>query len=295
VDSQDFITFGPVHLEVRDAERTARFWEALAGFERRKTDGDTIEVGTADETLLVLHGCAGAPYKQGHSGLYHVAIHSPNARDFARLLKRFRDLKYPIAPTDHTLSKAIYLDDPDGINIEFTLETPERLRGVRPVGNRIAFMGTDGVERPGAYALDIEQVFQAYELGSEIEPAAKGTKVGHLHLFVADLAKAHDFYKSLGMESARFWPPMQIADLGAGGPFTHRIAINTWQGIGAPPSPAGSARMRHFELRFDTSERLHAALAANPSAVDDGDAYTLSDPSGIKLRLAKSSTMDKQQ
>ena len=132
MDSQDFITFGLVHLEVRDAERTARFWEVLAGFERRKTDGDSMEVGTADETLLVLHGCAGALYKQGHSGLYHIAIHSPHARDFARLLKRFRDLKYPIAPTDHTLPKAIYLDDPDGINIEFTLEAQSNRLGRLP-------------------------------------------------------------------------------------------------------------------------------------------------------------------
>jgi len=73
-----------------------------------------------------------APYKQGLSGLYHVAIHPPNARDFARLFKGFTDLRYPIYPTDHTFSKSSYLDDPDGINIEFTLETPERFKGVKP-------------------------------------------------------------------------------------------------------------------------------------------------------------------
>ena len=55
---QDFISFGPVHLEVRDPERTARFWQELAGFERRASDGGSIEVGTAEETLLVLHGGA---------------------------------------------------------------------------------------------------------------------------------------------------------------------------------------------------------------------------------------------
>jgi catechol 2,3-dioxygenase len=287
---QDFITFGSVHLEVRDPERTARFWQELAGFERRASYGGSVEVGTADETLLVLHGGARTPYLQGHSGLYHVAIHSPNASDFARMLKRFTDLRYPIAPTDHTFSKSIYLDDPDGINIEFTLETPERFRGVRHVGNRLAFIGTDGIERPGVFALDLEEVFRAYEVGSEKEPAAEGTKVGHVHLYVGDLEKANEFYKSLGMETARWWPPMQVADLGAGGPFKHRIAINTWQGIGAPPSPAGSARMRHFEMRFDTSERLQTALAANPSAVENGDAYELTDPSGIRLRLAKAPT-----
>jgi catechol 2,3-dioxygenase len=283
---RDFITFGPVHLEVRDAERTARFWQELAGFERRASDGRSIEVGTKDETLLVLTGGARSPYRQGHSGLYHVAIHPPNARAFAGVMKRFIDARYPIAPTDHTFSKAFYLDDPDGINIEFTLETPERFRGVRPVGNRLAFIGADGVERPGGYPLDLPKVFSAYEPGSEREPVARGTKVGHLHLYVANLDKSHDFYKSLGLETARYWPPMQAADFGAGGPFTHRIAINTWQGVGAPPSPEGSARMRHFEMRFATRDYLYAA-AANPAAIDEGDAYAITDPSGIQIRLAK--------
>ncbi len=288
---QDVISFGAVHLEVRDLERTARFWEKLFGFERRASDSSSIAVGTAEETLLVLHGGARVRFQKGHSGIYHVAIHPPNARDFARIFKLLIDHKYPIAPTDHTFSKSIYLDDPDGINIEITLETPERFKDSVPgPGNRLTFVGADGVGRPGAYALDLNQVFGAYEAGSERDPAARGTKVGHLHLYIGDLERARDFYIGLGMELARWWPPMQIADFGAGGPFRHRIAINTWQGLGAPPSPAGSARMRHFEMRFDTPERLQAALAANPDAIDDGDAYELTDPSGIKLRLAKATT-----
>ncbi len=285
---QDFLTFGAVHLEVRDPERTAGFWEELFGFERRLSDNGGIAVGTAEETLLVLHGGASLPFKQGHSGIYHVAIHPPDARDFARILKRLIDRTYPISPTDHTFSKSIYLDDPDGINVEITLETPERFRECVPgPGNRLTFVVADGVGRPGAYFLDLHQVFEAYEPGSEQEMAARGTKVGHLHLYVGDLEKARNFYTGLGMKMARWWPPMQVADFGAGGPFTHRIAINTWQGIGAPPSPAGTARMRHFEIRFATLEHLQAALAANPTAIDTGNAYEVIDPSGIKLRLAK--------
>ncbi len=290
---QDVITFGAVDLEVRDPERTARFWEDLFGFQRRASDGSSIAVGTAEETLLVLHGGARVPFQKGHSGLYHVAIHPPDARDFARIFKRLIDYKHPMSPTDHTFSKAIYLDDPDGINIEITLETPERFRECVPGhGNRLTFVGADGVGRPGAYALDLDEVLQAYEPGSECEPAAKGTKVGHIHLYVGDLERARDFYTGLGMELARWWPPMQVADLGAGGPFQHRIAINTWQGFGAPPSPAGTARMRHFEMRFVTAEYLQAAVAANPGAVDVGDAYELTDPSGIRLRLAKRPTQE---
>jgi catechol 2,3-dioxygenase len=289
--SQDSISFGPVHLEVRDTERTARFWEELFGFTRRGQEMGSVELGTEDETLLVLHGGARLPSQKGYSGLFHVAIHPPDARDFARILKRLMDSRYPIGPTDHTFSKAIYLDDPDGINIEVTLETPERFRECVPgPGNRLTFVGSDGVGRPGAYTLDLNEVFKSYEAGSEREAAAKGTKVGHIHLYVGDLEKSRDFYTGLGMELARWWPPMQIADLGAGGPFKHRIAINTWQGIGAPPSPAGTARMRHFEMRFATQEHLRVALAANPGAEDKGDAYEVFDPSGIRICLAKATT-----
>ncbi len=285
---QDFITFGPVHLEVRDPERTARFWQDSFGFARREGSGAGIELGTADETLIVLHGGARLPFQNGHSGLYHVAIHAPDERDFARLLKRLIDLRTPISPTDHTFSKAIYLQDPDGITIEITLETPERFRGVRPgSGNRLVFIGADGTERPGSCPLDLDAVFRAYAPGSEREAVPAGTKVGHIHLHVGSLEQARDFYTGLGMEVSRWWPPMQVADLGAGGPFKHRIAVNTWQGLGAPPSPPGSARMRHFELRFDTSERLSAALAANPSAVEHEDAHEILDPSGTKIRLAR--------
>ena len=286
--NQDFITFGAVHLEVRDPERTARFWEDLLGFQPRPGDCNSISIGTAEETLLVFQVGASAPFRAGHSGIYHVAIHPPNARDFARILKRLIEHKHPVSPTDHTFSKAIYLEDPDGINFEITLETPERFRECVPgPGNRLTFVGADGVGRPGAYALDLNKVFESYDFGSEFEPAACETKVGHIHLYVSDLEKSREFYNGLGFRLARWWPPMQVADFGAGGPFTHRLAINTWQGIGASPSPAGTARMRRFELRFATLQHLQAALAANPAAVDMGDTYELIDPSGITLCFAK--------
>ncbi|SES46737.1 VOC family protein [Rhizobium sp. NFR03] len=283
---RDVITFGAVHLEVRNVETTARFWESLFGFARR-ISGDSIELGTENETLIVLHGGATLPVGRGHSGLYHVAIHVPDQRDFARLLKRFSNLRYPCSPTDHTFSKAVYLDDPDGITIEVTLETPERFLGVRPVGSQLAFIGTDGVERPGSYPLDLNEIFQSYETGSEGEAAHPATRVGHIHLYVADLEQSREFYTGLGFELARWWPPMQIADFGAGGVFKHRIAINTWQGIGAPPHPPGMARMRYFELRYETVEGLVAAINGNPSATPVGAAHVLHDPSGIELRLVQ--------
>ena len=162
-------------------------------------------------------------------------------------------------------------------------------------GNQLAFIGADGVSRPGACALDLKSVFTLYEADSELEPVAPGTEVGHVHLYVADLQKARDFYVCLGFQLERWWLPMQIADFSAGGLFSHRMAINTWQGAGAAPSPAGTARMRHVDLRFATQGHLQAALAANPAAVDMGDAYEMVDPFRQQVVTRQSVTRDASQ
>ncbi|HEV7416635.1 MAG TPA: hypothetical protein VGN98_10760 [Tianweitania sediminis] len=90
---QDHISFGPVHLEVTDLSRTSMFGERLFGFVSRTGENDSVEIGAASETLIVLHAGARTPAQQGNSGLHHLAIHTPNERDFARLLKRFSDLR----------------------------------------------------------------------------------------------------------------------------------------------------------------------------------------------------------
>ncbi len=251
---RDLITFGAVHLEVRNVETTAHFWESLFGFTRRNS-GDSIELGTENETLIVLHGGATLPVGRGHSGLYHVAIHVPDQRDFARLLKRFSDLRYPCSPTDHTFSKAIYLEDPDGITIEVTLETSERFQGVRAVGSRLAFIGTDGVERPGSYPIDLNDIFRSYETGSEGEAAHPATRVGHIHLYVADLERSRDFYIGLGFELARWWPPS-----GSGAYHQHR------QYPVLPPASLQGSPDR--QRSWDTQRRTKASPAARSPSID---------------------------
>lgn len=283
--THDFITFGPVHLEVTNPERSAQFWQDIVGLELRGSGDAGVELGTSDETLVVLHGGARAPFQRGHSGLYHLAVHAPTEPDFARILARMLRRRYRIGPTDHIMSKAIYLKDPDGIEVEITLETPERLHAVRVEGGRPVVVAVDGTEHDGVEALDIQSVLRTLPAGDSEAPVAAATKVGHIHLYTANLAAAHDFYRSLGFEEAHYWPELRSADLGAGGAFRHRIAVNTWQGEGAPQSPAGTARMRHFTVRFESQALLDATLQSNPGAEQRDDGYLLRDPAGNKLLL----------
>src|SRR5579864_2861706 len=246
---------GEVHLDVTDVDRALSFWRDLIGLAVLTEHGDAVSLGVGDRTLLVLHPGAKRPVQRGHAGLYHVAIHLPNEPEFARVLARLIVARHPISPTDHIMSKAIYLHDPDRIMVELTLETPERVRkyGWDDAGGEPEIIDSDGRRRGGTEPLDVEQVLNTLADRDLEKPLPNGTKVGHVHLHVGDLSEAARFYRDeLGFIENTNIPFFQMADLYAGGTFPHRIALNTWQGQGATQPPAGTAGMRHFTIRYDS-------------------------------------------
>ena len=125
--AQELATFGAVHLNITNLERSISFWKDYIGLNVRNVTTEYTELGTDKNTLVVLYPTAKTPFKNGYSGIYHLAIHPSNEGEFARVLARLIAKRYPISPTEHTMSKAIYMEDPDGITVEITLETPERL------------------------------------------------------------------------------------------------------------------------------------------------------------------------
>ncbi len=282
----DFATLGPVHLDVVDGDRSLAFWREIVGLRLRSRDDTTLELGTEDATLLVLHPGATGRVRRGFRGLYHVAIHLPDEPEFARVLARLIARRYPIAPTDHVMSKAIYLDDPDGIGLELTLETPERQRSMRVLPNGIEIVDSEGRVRSGRDPLDVRQVLARLPDADVERPVPPGTTVGHLHLHVDDLAAARRFYHDvLGFAEHMWMPQMGAADFHAGGRFPHRLAVNTWQGAGAPRPPAGTAGLRSYAIRFDSSARLDAVLRRVPDVVHATDGYRITDPAGNTILL----------
>lgn len=281
----ELATLGPVHLDVTDRDRSLRFWRGVVGLRLVSDDGEAVRLGTESETLLVLHPGAAAPAGRGHSGLYHVAIHLPDEPEFARVLARLIARRWPIAPTDHVMSKSIYLSDPDGIGLELTLETPERQRSMRVTATGVEVIDADGGVHGGRDPLDVEAVLGKLP-DREIERLLPtGTFVGHLHLHVGDLDAAVRFYRDeIGLIERMLIPQIGMADLHAGGRFEHRMGLNTWQGIGAPQAPAGTAGLRHFTIQYDSANRLHDALNRLPdSARDVGGLWH--DPAGNAMRL----------
>jgi len=280
---------GPVHLDVIDADRSLTFWRDLVGLTVRGTNDDgVVELGAGEKPLLFLHPGATRPHLRGHAGLYHVAVHLPNEPEFARVLARLITARYPISPTDHIMSKAIYLNDPDRIMLELTLETPHRVRKYEwdEASGQPDIVDTDGRQRGGTEALDVREVLGTLPDDDFAAPLPPGTKIGHVHLHVGDLNEAARFYREgLGFIENTNIPFFQMADLYAGGTFPHRIALNTWQGLGVKQAPAGTAGMRHFTIRYDTRERLDAIVSRLTDVESRPDGHLVHDPAGNAVLL----------
>jgi catechol 2,3-dioxygenase len=291
IDTRDRLTYGAVHLDVVDGNRSLAFWRDLIGLAEIARTADAIHLGVDGHALIALHPGAERGPVRGCSGLYHVAIHLPNEVEFARVLARIAAAGVPQAPTDHIFSKATYLSDPDGIQLELTLETPERAGGITVGPASVTIRDASGRLRGMTEPLDVREVLSHLTDRDLDRRLPIGTTVGHVHLHVADLEATRRFYTDvIGFEEHTYVPGIGFADLSAGGRFPHRFAFNTWQGEGAPPPPDGTAGLRFFELVVERGGllALRDRLASTEHPYElEADTLITRDPSGNELRLAE--------
>ncbi len=287
------IVYGAVHLDVVDLARSMAFWREVIGLHELPSEPGQARLGVGGRPLVVLHVGAERPAGRGHAGLYHLAIHVADAREFARALVRVGDAGVPQSPTDHVFSKATYLNDPDGILLELTLETPERFRAVENGPRGLFMIDSDGRRRGGTEPLDIGAALAPLGDADAAGPLGEGSYVGHVHLHVPDLRAANDFYRDvIGFREHAFMDQVGMADLSAGGRFPHRLAVNNWHGPAARQPDPGTAGMRHFELLLrepGALERLRerGAAAALVDRADGEAAVGLLDPAGNRILLSQ--------
>jgi len=236
----------------------------------------------------VLHRSATRPVQHGYSGLYHLAVHLPNEPELARVLARVTASRQRFGATDHIMAKSIYLNDPDGIGLEITVETPERIRSYRwdEGSDGPLVINAQGRKRRGVEALSVEEVLSKLPDNDIMRPLPSGTSVGHLHLQVGALEPSYRFYRDgIGLIPNLYAPWSGYGDLGAGGRVAHRIALNTWQGAGVLPRPFGMAGMRSFTMRFQSPERLRDAVGRIGSAGSRNGEYLARDPDGNVIAM----------
>jgi catechol 2,3-dioxygenase len=271
---------GAVHLTVADLVRSERFYSDVLGFRAHERQGDTLTLGAGNTALLVLTEQPGArPKPQRATGLYHFAILVPSRLDLARSLRRLAEMRYPISgASDHLVSEALYLDDPDGNGIEIYRDRP---REEWPRQNGRIRMATDPLDIDGILA----------ELERDDRPwdgLAPGTRIGHTHLHVADLRAAEAFYAGvLGFEVVASMPSALFVSAGG---YHHHLGLNTWAGVGAPPPPPGSAGLRHFVVQLPDAAAIDAVLArlrdADVPVEEQDQGWLVSDTSGNGIVLS---------
>jgi catechol 2,3-dioxygenase len=263
------LSVGSVALAVSDLSRSAEFYERVLGLPVVLREGDRAGLGgSAQHPLLELTAIAApAPAPPGRTGLFHVAWLHPSRATLADTVRRIAQAGWPIdGASDHGVSEALYLSDPDGLGIEVYADRP-RAQWQRPPSGG----GVNMVTLP----LDVEDLLaqSQEEPSGEMPPEAV---VGHVHLKVSDVPRARAFYRdALGFEEQALLP--SAAFLSAGG-YHHHVGLNSWQsrGEGPPSERAPGLRRVEFELADpDALEALEQRLAdahdgRSPARGEDG-------------------------
>jgi catechol 2,3-dioxygenase len=272
-----------VRLDVADLSRSAEFYERVLGLPLISREHDTALLGAdAQRPTLELRALAEPTALAPRStGLFHVAWLHPSRAALAETVRRIAGARWPIdGASDHGVSEALYLSDPDGLGIEIYADRP-RETWQRPPGGHGVVMVT--------LALDIDDLL-AQATDAPSESVAAGTAIGHVHLKVADVPQATAFFRDvLGLEEQALLP--SAAFLSAGG-YHHHIGLNSWQSAGASASPPSAPGLREigFELGSEQGmEELRERVAATtPAALQsqDAEAIALEDPDGIRLTFA---------
>jgi catechol 2,3-dioxygenase len=272
---------GAVHIGVTDGDRALRFYRDYVGLTPLTPGEGTIPMGAGNRELVVLHPGAERPVVPHTSGLYHLALLVPDRRELARVIARLGALGWDQYPTDHVMTKANYLSDPDGNGIEVYTESPEDGTMGFANGTFVAY-DKDGRARSGRDPIDMTELFSHLAEDDSVEaPMPDTTKMGHVHLHVADVDQALGFYHDLvGFDVMGHVP--SVGFVSAGG-YHHHLGLNEWAGRGARPAPPGSAGLRHFTIELPTGRDLDSVAGrlehAGVRVSESGGGFSATDPS----------------
>jgi catechol 2,3-dioxygenase len=272
---------GVVRLAVRDRERSLTYYQESIGLRVLDRGGEKVLLGAGDTLLLELTAQPGAlPVQRGRTGLYHFALLTPNRPALSRVLNHLLATQTPIdGASDHGVSEALYLSDPDGHGIEIYRDRPRR---EWPFAKGSLGMTTDPLDARGLMAAD--------RTNASWEGIDPGTVMGHVHLHVADLTAAEHFYVDLlGLDLMQRFGG-QASFVSAGG-YHHHLGMNTWAGAGAPPPPQNAARLLEYELVVSDEAALQAAVARLQSAglnvEPHPSGWAVLDPASNRVVLAR--------
>jgi catechol 2,3-dioxygenase len=270
---------GAVHLTVSDLDRSVAYYERVIGLGVRERAADRATIGAGGEDLLVLVEQPGARPARGYCGLYHFALLLPHRADLARWLAHAaRDRVALVGMSDHYVSEAVYLSDPDGHGIEIYWDRPREVwEGM--VAERMTTLPLD------TSSLFAELVDPANEPFERLPSTAI---VGHVHLCVADIPRTIAFYRDVLGFALMASLGGHAAFLSAGG-YHHHLGANTWESAGAGQPPLGSAGLEHATIVLPSEADLDRVAGRAADAGHElepvDDRVLAHDPSGNGIVL----------
>ncbi len=273
------LRLGAVHLAVSDLDRAVAWYQDAIGLRVHDRSAAGAALGAGAEDLVVLDEQPAARPAGRHAGLFHLALLHDSRAELAHAALRLRATRTPIeGASDHGVSEALYLRDPDGNGVELYVDRP---RGEWPPatgGERVAMFTAP---------LDIDDLLDAAAGEEARRHAGAALTAGHVHLHVGDIAAGLRFYRDvLGLELMASWPT--AAFVAAGG-YHHHLAFNVWQGQGVGPAPPDAVGLRRWTIVLDDAAQVEAVGARMRAAGLAGDRVNgglrVRDPWGIELLI----------
>lgn len=270
---------GRVRLQVADLDRSVAFYENVVGLRVIRRDADSVSLGTHGEDHEIVrlrHLSSARPVpRRGLLGLYHFAILLPDRASLGRFIAHLGEIGAYAGMSDHFVSEAVYLTDPDGLGIEVYADRP-----------RDAWKYDEGQLYMTTHHLNVDDLVRAAG-GERWKGMPRGTVLGHVHLYVNDINEAESFYhQALGFDKV-VWSYPGALFMSAGG-YHHHLGTNIWA-KGAPPASDADARLLEWEIVVPTRKDAEAAALhvkqSDYSAKEENGEWILTDPWGTSLRL----------
>ena len=275
---------GSVRLLVTDLDRSLTYYQQVIGLEARTrtTERATLTARQGSSDLVILETRPGlVPARRGAFGLYHFAILLPDRLALGRFVGHLSELGVRFGMSDHRVSEALYLTDPDGLGIEVYADRP------RP----------EWVARGGELVITVEPLdlanLKAAGQGGRWDGAPAETTIGHMHLHVGDLKEGEAFYHGgLGLDKM-VWSYQGALFLAAGG-YHHHLGTNIW--APGPSAHQNEARLLDWELVVPSREAASRAAqsldAAGYGVVAGPDGWRAADPWGTEVRVVARENQD---
>jgi catechol 2,3-dioxygenase len=274
------LRIGAVALVVRDLDRMRSFYENLLGLAEIDREGPVVRLGTpGGVTLLELeHRPDAKPDDRREAGLYHTAFLMPTRADHARWIVHLRRKGFEITgASDHGVSEAFYLDDPEGNGIEVYNDRP-----------RERWTWEDDLIVMQTRPLDIDAIVREVDDRTAHEPVApEGLRVGHIHLRVGNLDTAEDFYRGpVGLDLTR---RRGGATFMSSGGYHHHVGANVWHSNGAARRDPDRAGLSWFVMEAAGEAEL-ASIRSRVSGTDapvspHSSGFETADPWGNRIRF----------